>query len=87
MPRKPVDYENQIRFILDAGLAPNQPVSMYLAKQIMKWKQTLQEDLTCSICLETICCDKCICVLMCGHHYHFNCIYQNQSGKCPMCRT
>ena len=93
MPRRTVaspsvaDYEEQIRFVIGApNLDFNQPVSMFLAKQIMKWKQTLQEDLTCSICLETICCDKCICVLSCSHHYHFSCIQQNQSGKCPMCR-
>jgi len=90
MPRRAqtlTDYENQIRFILDTGVSFNQPVSIFLSKKILKLKQTLQEDLTCSICIDTICCEKCFTVLSCGHHYHFVCIQQNPSGKCPLCRS
>jgi len=85
-PRRMLEQsESQVRFILHTH-TPNQPVSMFLAKEVMRMKQILHEDLTCSICLETICCDKCICVLSCSHHYHFSCIQQNPTGKCPMCR-
>ena len=73
------------RFTL--GTQPNQPVGSFLSKEYMRLKLQTNEPLECSICLEDICCNRCICVLMCGHHYHFECISKNQTGKCPLCIT
>jgi hypothetical protein len=77
-------YDNQIRFILNKGKSPNQPVSHFLANEWFRVKKTLNEPLECSICLNDIDCKNCICLLMCGHAYHIGCIHQQTF--CPLCR-
>jgi len=69
------------------GTQPNQPVGFFLAKEIYRLKTLANEPLECSICLESICCNLCFSVLMCGHGYHYSCIVQNVTGKCPLCIT
>ena len=68
------------------GTQPNQPVGLFLAREWFRLKAIANEPMECSICLEAICCDKCVCVLMCGHNYHYSCITQNLTGKCPLCQ-
>lgn len=73
-----------VRYTL--GTQPNQPVSLFLARELFRLKAIANEPMECSICLDPICCDRCVCVLMCSHHFHYSCITQNESGCCPMCR-
>ena len=77
--------QQTVRYILGNNETPNQPVSEFLAKEFMRLKGIANENMECSICLEPICCNKCICLLMCGHSFHFVCI-QKQS-VCALCRS
>ena len=75
-------YDKQLRYIFNES--PNQPVGEFLGKEYMRLKENANEPLNCSICLGDICCDKCICLLMCGHSFHLLCIQKTQI--CPLCR-
>lgn len=75
----------QTRFILGNNETPNQPVGEFLAKEFVRLKGLANEQMDCSICLDPICCTRCVVVLMCGHWGHFMCL-QKQS-VCPLCRT
>lgn len=74
---------NQIRYKLK-GMAFNQPVSFYLAKEYFSQKEQLHEVLECPICLEVINCVNCFCLLVCGHSYHIGCIMSQTC--CALCR-
>jgi len=73
------------RFVLNNNISPNQPVSRFLSQEVFKMKNQLNEELSCSICLESICCDKCYCLLLCGHGFHFVCI--SSQNICALCRA
>ena len=77
--------EPQVRYMLGNNETPNQPVGEFLAKEFFRLKKIANEPMECSICLDTICCDRCIVVLLCGHVGHFMCL-QKQS-ICPLCRA
>jgi len=72
------------RFVLNNNVTPNQPVGAFLAKEIFRMKKQLNEELNCTICIEDICCDKCYCVLLCGHNFHYVCV--SAESICPLCR-
>ena len=74
---------HQIRYVLK-GKSNNQPVSLFLAKEYFSQKERLHEVLECPICLETINCPNCFCLLMCGHFGHLNCLMSQ--NRCPLCR-
>jgi len=42
------------------------------------------KKLDCVVCLEDICCRKCMAILPCGHYYHLSCLLQCKN--CPLCR-
>jgi hypothetical protein len=57
-------------------------------KSYKKNKVCIEEpSIVCSICLETIMCDKI--TTNCGHYFHKQCIDASLkiTSKCPMCRT
>ena len=88
MPRQSAGTQTQqqpVRYILNNNETPNQPVSEYLSKEFMRLKGLAGENMDCSICLDPICCQRCICLLLCGHSFHYMCI-QKQS-ICPVCRS
>jgi len=74
-----------VRYILGNNETPNQPVSEFLAKEIVRLKGLAKETMDCPVCLEQICCNRCVVVLICGHYGHFMCL-QKQS-VCPLCRS
>jgi hypothetical protein len=74
-----------VRYILGNNETPNQPVGEYLGKEFMRLKEIAKEPMECSICLDEICCNRCICLLTCGHHFHFMCI--QRTSVCPLCRA
>ena len=70
------------------GESPNQPVSNHLTKEYYSMIKSLGKSLECSICIEPIDCDKCICLLLCGHSFHYSCIMRVEPPiKCPLCRN
>jgi hypothetical protein len=76
------------RYTFVEGEGFNQPVSIHLTKEYYEMTTALNKTLECSICLEPICCKNCICLLLCGHSYHFNCILRvEKPAKCPLCRS
>lgn len=74
-----------VRYILGNNETPNQPVSEFLAKEFMRLKGIANENMECSICLDTICCQRCCVVLQCGHYGHFMCL--QKLSICPLCRA
>lgn len=73
-----------VRYILGNNETFNQPVSEFLSKEFVRLKKIANEPMDCSICLDSICCERCVIVLICGHYGHFMCL-QKQS-ICPLCR-
>ena len=68
-PQKPVDHI----------------VNDYLKDDYYELKKKLNIDLECSICLDKICCKKCLALLPCGHTFHLCCLLKCNS--CPLCRA
>ena len=88
MPRARANSSSQTpttRYVLGNNETPNQPVSEFLAKEFIRLKKIANEPMDCPICLDAICCDRCVCVLLCGHYGHYMCL-QKQS-ICPLCRS
>jgi hypothetical protein len=77
--------EIQSRYILGGNETPNQPVGEFLGKEFLRLKGIAKEPMDCSICLEQICCDKCVCLLACGHVFHYMCI--SKQTTCALCRA
>lgn len=52
-------------------------------------KETVEEDHTCSICLDVF--FKPVILPRCGHHFCENCLYESamltEARRCPLCRT
>lgn len=67
-----LDYHEPIRLVKD-----------YLKNQF--WELKKNETMECSICLDNIDCQKCFCLLSCGHAYHLCCIIR--CNTCPLCRS
>lgn len=66
----------------------NPPVSNHLTREYYDMCKTTNKSLECSICLEPIDCKNCICLLLCGHSFHYNCILRvTPPVKCPLCRS
>ena len=74
-----------VRYILGNNETPNQPVSEYLTKEFVRLKKLANEQMDCSICLDSICCPRCCVVLQCGHYGHFMCL--QKLSICPLCRA
>lgn len=83
-PRATRSTTEATRFVLNNNVSPNQPVGSYLSQEVYRMKKQLNEELNCSICLEEICCNKCYCMLLCGHGFHFICI--SSQVVCALCR-
>ena len=60
-------------------------VSDYLKDDYYEIKKILKNKLECSICLDEICCKKCLALLPCGHSFHLSCLLKCSS--CPLCRA
>ena len=69
VPQKPVNYM----------------VNDYLKDDFYEMKLKLKQELECSICLDKICCKKCMCLLPCGHSFHLACLIK--CNFCPLCRA
>ncbi|KAF5751431.1 zinc finger family protein [Tripterygium wilfordii] len=50
--------------------------------------KSLENELTCTICLEQVNQGELVCSLPCLHQFHTNCIYPwlRQQGTCPVCK-
>ena len=63
----------------------------YLKKNYWSMAKQLNKKFECSICLEEIdCeygCERCFCILTCGHIYHLPCIIRCPQMSCPLCRS
>lgn len=63
------------------------PVSSFLKCQYFELMKQTNNTLECSICLtDVLNCKNCMCLLSCGHAFHFECITQTSTSNCPMCR-
>ena len=76
--------DQQTRYVLGNNDVPNQPVGEFLGKEFLRLKSLANEPIECSICLSAICCDKCCCLLSCGHVFHYFCV--SKVSVCPLCR-
>ena len=64
-------------------------VSPYLSDSYYEMARSLDHDMSCPICLESLmCCKSCFCLLKCGHALHVRCFLQMQDrSRCPVCRA
>ena len=83
MPRRSNQEE---MYDLTLTVNKNEPVSDFLKNTYYNMKKRLDDDLTCAICLEKIDCERCMCVLTCGHFFHLHEILK-LNFKCPVCRS
>lgn len=67
---------------------PPQPtkviVADYLKNNYFDMATECNKTLQCPVCLEDICCKKCMALLPCGHSYHLCCLIK--LDKCALCR-
>ena len=63
---------------------PIRLVKDFLKNQFWQLKKDKGETMECSICLSDIDCEKCFCLLTCGHNFHVCCIFK--CTNCPLCR-
>jgi hypothetical protein len=89
MPRR---HRDQISVQEDVG-APqfiqlqSPIVSDYLKKNYLAMCRESGKTHECSICLEVVGgCEKCFCLLSCGHVFHFSCFIK-AGPQCPLCRN
>ncbi|XP_025794184.1 E3 ubiquitin-protein ligase SDIR1 isoform X3 [Panicum hallii] len=57
-------------------------------KQADRTSKTLEDELTCSVCLEQVAVGDLLRSLPCLHQFHVNCIdpWLRQQGTCPICK-
>jgi len=85
MPRR---NRNNSLIVLDEHADPNSvvfPVKTFLKNQVWDLLEQQNKECECSICLETIKCKNCYCLLTCGHSFHMCCIIGQT--RCPLCRN
>lgn len=85
MPRR---NRNNSLIILDEHTDANSvvfPVKTFLKNQVWDLLKQQNKECECSICLETIDCKNCYCLLSCGHSFHLCCIVGQT--RCPLCRN
>jgi hypothetical protein len=93
MPRRRNNnqFENEIpqQPILIQQQVPQKPVNYmvndYLKDDFYEMKLKLNQALECSICLDKICCKRCMALLPCGHSFHLACLLK--CNFCPLCRA
>jgi|TARA_A100001391_G_scaffold126651_1_gene86646 hypothetical protein len=56
----------------------------YLKNNYYDMAKQLNRKIECPVCLEEICCQKCMSILPCGHVYHLCCLMK--CDMCPLCR-
>lgn len=62
-------------------------VSTYLKNTYYDLCLKAEADLQCTICLDKIDCKRCMCLLVCGHFYHRECVEGMKEAICPICRS
>jgi len=94
MPRRREPQQVEIGHPQMVYLRPEFPpifVGDYLKNSFWSMAKTLDKKYECSICLEEIdCkvgCEKCFCLLTCGHIYHLPCIIKVNPLRCPVCTS
>ncbi len=82
--------EPQVIHLNPASILQSNFAGEYLKKNFWKMSKELGKKYECSVCLEEInCadgCERCFCLLNCGHVFHYPCITRCPQMSCPLCR-
>jgi hypothetical protein len=75
--------------LVDIVIDSRRTLSRKLTTDVWEMSRKLDIEYECCICLDPICCDKCITVLNCecGAKLHARCWLNLEGNVCPICRN